>query len=489
MTKADVQKVFGSKDKYDKADLANLKCHDSINDKEEFIKYKEYRIFRANNTGRWFIMHGVEGYYGPANGFESKEEAKSYVDKGNMKKTFDSINDSEPEIINEHGHYAVYIDGKFIGSEDTYNEARKLAEEYEAEAKDSEKNDMKKDSIVEIPEAYSFLKSLMKEYKLDKEGKTMLGRHHMEFVGKSKIEESQFDQLAKQIMDMVDKMDDKYGTRSTFNIGLQNDDRIRAVVDIDGKHVKDSIKDDWSKGISVTAKVSTQSLLAACKNGTARIGSQSNIDASKYIGHKSLNFYVNGLSGAWLNMDRNESEIHLNMYDDEFTYKEFGGKKDFNKAKLSQGMKNLENQVVNALKSAGIKVSQSKVEIGGSSKFNSIWRQAQSYNDSKVKDDHYEMNQMAIKTVKEGMAKLGYIIESEDYDEDLGVHFQFISKQAIPEDISDADFRNQYVRPVNSLTAPLRNRYDAPTTYNMGYSNKDRKVHVGLDIQPSFIKN
>ena len=147
------------------------------------------------------------------------------------------------------------------------------------------------------------------------------------------------------------------------------------------------ISDDWSRGISVTVRVDTASLINAAKSNKIRIGSGYD-SPEKLIGSTSLRFRLpNGDDTAYLDMDRNQSKIKYNLYDNDFTYKEFGGKSDVNKAKLTEGLKKLEQYVVNQLKSAGIRVNQSKVEVGGSSKFNSVWRQAQSYNDaSRISD-------------------------------------------------------------------------------------------------------
>ena len=152
------------------------------------------------------------------------------------------------------------------------------------------------------------------------------------------------------------------------------------------KTLHSKLSDDWSKGVSVTVKVTTESLINAAKEHKVLLGSR--YDApEKFIGRTSIRFTLpNKDNTAYANIDNSQSTIHYNMYDDEFTYKEFGGKKDFNKAKLTEGLKKLQDYVVSQLKSVGIVVNQSKVEVGGSSKFNSTWRQAQSYNDSSVKD-------------------------------------------------------------------------------------------------------
>ena len=40
------------------------------------------------------------------------------------------------EIINNRGHYEVYLDGEFIGSEDTYSEAEDAIEEHKSKNPD-----------------------------------------------------------------------------------------------------------------------------------------------------------------------------------------------------------------------------------------------------------------------------------------------------------------------------------------------------------------
>ena len=151
----------------------------------------------------------------------------------------------------------------------------------------------------------------------------------------------------------------------------------------------DSSNDDWSKGISVTVTVNTDSLLTAAKAGKVQIGSGVG-NPEKLMNEKSLRFRILNSnydfgSASWLSLTRNTSQIFFNLYDSDFTYKEFGGKKAFNKAKLTAEMNQFKNNIVADIKAAGIKVVQSKLELGGLDKFESTWRQAQAYNDS-VKD-------------------------------------------------------------------------------------------------------
>lgn len=156
----------------------------------------------------------------------------------------------------------------------------------------------------------------------------------------------------------------KYGTTSTNN----------------------SLKEDWSKGLSFTFKITTNSLQNAFKNGSVRVGGQNKADLSPMYGDTSLRFKIVGKPYSWandgyINVDRNESELHVNLYDKDFTYKEFGGKSNFNKAKLTKEMEELKNSIENDLKDAGLVITQSKVEVGGSPKFDTTWRQAQRYNE------------------------------------------------------------------------------------------------------------
>ena len=163
----------------------------------------------------------------------------------------------------------------------------------------------------------------------------------------------------------------------------ENTTTIKLVYDSYDSVEDAQIDDDWSRGVSVTVKVDTNSLIAAAKAKKVRIGSGWSDNPEKLIGQRSLRFGLpNGDNTAYVNLERSQSSIHYNMYDNDFTYKELGGKADFNKAKLTSGLKDLQNYVVSQLTSANIRVYQSKVEVGGSSQFNSVWRQAQSYNDS-----------------------------------------------------------------------------------------------------------
>ena len=150
--------------------------------------------------------------------------------------------------------------------------------------------------------------------------------------------------------------------------------------------VNNSLEEDWSKGLSFTFKITTNSLQNAFKNGSVRVGGQNKADLSSMYGDTSLRFKIVGkpyssANDGYINVDRNESELHVNLYDKDFTYKDIGGKSNFNKAKLTQEMEELKNSIENDLKDAGLVITQSKVEVGGSPKFNTTWRQAQKYNE------------------------------------------------------------------------------------------------------------
>ena len=173
------------------------------------------------------------------------------------------------------------------------------------------------------------------------------------------------------------------------------------------------LNDDWSKGVSVTVKVTTESLINAAKEHKVLLGGR-NDAPEKFIGRTSIRFTLpNKDNTAYANIDNSQSTIHYNMYDDEFTYKEFGGKKDFNKAKLTEGLKKLQDYVVSQLISAGIVVNQSKVEVGGSSKFNSTWRQAQSYNDESVRDADPVKVEKIIRKEKSALGITYYLFQTK----------------------------------------------------------------------------
>lgn len=173
------------------------------------------------------------------------------------------------------------------------------------------------------------------------------------------------------------------------------------------------LNDDWSKGVSVTVKVTTESLINAAKEHKVLLGGR-NDAPEKFIGRTSIRFTLpNKDNTAYANIDNSQSTIHYNMYDDEFTYKEFGGKKDFNKAKLTEGLKKLQDYVVSQLISAGIVVNQSKVEVGGSSRFNSTWRQAQSYNDESVKDADPVKVEKIIRKEKSALGITYYLFQTK----------------------------------------------------------------------------
>lgn len=147
-----------------------------------------------------------------------------------------------------------------------------------------------------------------------------------------------------------------------------------------------SLEEDWSKGLSFTFKITTDSLQNAFKNGSVRVGGQNKTDLSSMYGSTSLRFKIVDKPYSWandgyMNVDRNESELRVNLYDKDFTYKDIGGKSNFNKAKLTQEMEELKNSIKNDLKDAGLVITQSKVEVGGSPKFDTAWRQAQKYNE------------------------------------------------------------------------------------------------------------
>ena len=95
--------------------------------------------------------------------------------------------------------------------------------------------DSMKDSFVEATDEIKLAKQKIAQvgFKVLREGKTMFGRHHIEFeVTKDKYE------AAKKLVDMLSDQLEKRGVPMTFNIS-----ESLGVIDIDKKYVKDSTKD------------------------------------------------------------------------------------------------------------------------------------------------------------------------------------------------------------------------------------------------------
>ena len=81
-------------------------------------------------------------------------------------------------------------------------------------------------------------------YKLERRGQTFTGRTHFEFISTNIHHQYGFNMEANKLADKIDSVDDKTGCRSTFNFVLTNTGYIKAVVDVDMRSYKDSIKDD-----------------------------------------------------------------------------------------------------------------------------------------------------------------------------------------------------------------------------------------------------
>lgn len=110
-----------------------------------------------------------------------------------------------------------------------------------------EKKDAVNDKLVDEPKAWAKMKSLMKSqgHKLDKEGKTWTGRHHLEFDSEKTFEESTWRAEAGKIADLVEKVEKEFGTPATYNIAFNpRNNLIHSVIDIDEKFIPDSLTKD-----------------------------------------------------------------------------------------------------------------------------------------------------------------------------------------------------------------------------------------------------
>lgn len=185
-----------------------------------------------------------------------------------------------------------------------------------------------------------------------------------------------------------------------------------------------TLKEDWSKGISFLYKVNTNSLIDADKNNKLRIGGgHPSIEKLVAENDASVKFRVyNSMmfgSSSYVNLSYGQSEIVVFWKDEDFRYKDIGGKGNFRKAKLTSEMNRFLEMGREELENCGVVVNQYKVEVGGSDKFNSTWRQAQPYNESlALKED---INTPFIKIYKASpdiKAALNTIYNSDDVSDD-----------------------------------------------------------------------
>lgn len=187
------------------------------------------------------------------------------------------------------------------------------------------------------------------------------------------------DYLIESMTSYVDKLEKSIPQRKRLNeSSLLKKESSNSVM---------NLNEDWSKGISFIYKVNTNSLIDAAKNNKVVIGvSRASAEELVAENYNSVRFRVPnsmmfGLP-SYVNLSYGQSEIIVFWKDEDFRYKDIGGKSNFRKAKLTSEMNRFLEMGREELENCGVIVNQYKVEVGGSDKFNSTWRQAQPYNES-----------------------------------------------------------------------------------------------------------
>lgn len=81
-------------------------------------------------------------------------------------------------------------------------------------------------------------------WKIDSKQKSLFGGFHYQvtYTKRTNVDEAEFHKIVKELMDYVDRMDDKYNTDNTANIGMGRNGIITAGVDIREQYVKDSLE-------------------------------------------------------------------------------------------------------------------------------------------------------------------------------------------------------------------------------------------------------
>ena len=164
-----------------------------------------------------------------------------------------------------------------------------------------------------------------------------------------------------------------------------------------------AIKDgDLGRGIAFTFKVSTNSVIDAFKANKIELAgrnansvpSDTSLDklVSDIIKQNAVHLEIPGNTYSSLKLEptidfhTGQSTIQYLGFDTGFTMKKYGGAEAFDKAKLTAEMNKYLERLKRNISAAGIKINQAKIEVGGSSEFYNYWRQAQSYNDTAIKD-------------------------------------------------------------------------------------------------------
>lgn len=127
------------------------------------------------------------------------------------------------------------------------------------------------DSNEDIKSAIKNLR-LQKGFRLSKEGKDALGKKYdYEFISnKTYNSQNEFDSDANRIADYLDSIEDKYGTRITYNAVVGKSDK-KAHFNVDFLRMKDSIKDGTplKKGDIIGFEIKGEKLMYSLWNVSA----------------------------------------------------------------------------------------------------------------------------------------------------------------------------------------------------------------------------
>lgn len=176
---------------------------------------------------------------------------------------FYAIRDTSPRVQNEEVKKNEFLQEKPFKFA-SKNEAMKWL-------KKKHTNDSCRDSNEDIKSAIKNLR-LQKGFRISKEGKDALGKKYdYEFVSnKTYNSQNEFNSDASRIADYLDSIEDKYGTRITYNAVVGKSDK-KAHFNVDFLRMKDSIKDGapLKKGDIIGFEIKGEKLMYSLWNVSA----------------------------------------------------------------------------------------------------------------------------------------------------------------------------------------------------------------------------
>lgn len=176
---------------------------------------------------------------------------------------FYAIRDTSPRVQNEEVKKNEFLQEKPFKFA-SKNEAMKWL-------KKKHTNDSFRDSNEDVKSAIKNIR-LQKGFRISKEGKDALGKKYdYEFISnKTYNSQNEFDSDANKIADYLDSIEDKYGTRITYNAVVGKSDK-KAHFNVDFLRMKDSIKDGTplKKGDIIGFEIKGEKLLYSLWNVSA----------------------------------------------------------------------------------------------------------------------------------------------------------------------------------------------------------------------------